>query len=137
MASWHTEQLKWATGLGALMSFYGVVGMIVWLIPNEKLGGSAMTYKIVVISLVLLTLPFALVGGYFLSRRSKKKKEEAEKNAEAKTGDSSATPAKLSTPGTNNDIVQAAEETVQFLKSSNLNSGKDAVYALPWYIVAG
>src|SRR5690606_20480937 len=35
------------------------------------------------------------------------------------------------------ELNQAAEETVQFLKSSNLGAGKDAVYELPWYLVIG
>src|SRR5690606_25847122 len=36
------------------------------------------------------------------------------------------------------DVVSGAEETVQFLKSSNLGTnGKDALYSLPWYLVAG
>ncbi len=134
--------LKFALGLSTMMSFYGIVSLIVYMLPTEKYGYS-MTYKIVVIALILLTLPIALVAGIMVSRRSKKAKaaEEAAKEA-AKEGEApdkaDAEKQKLNKPqGDYSDIGQAAEETVQFLKSSNLGGGKDAVYELPWYLVVG
>lgn len=63
--SWHVNQLKYAFGLGGLMSFYGVVGLIVWLLPPNMVGYQ---YKIVIIALVLLTLPFT--KGNSLSSRA-------------------------------------------------------------------
>ena len=137
MASWHGDQLKFATGIGAMMSFYGVVGMIVWFLPTEKYGYGE-TYKIVTIALVLITLPFALIIGFVISRRSKKKRlaEEAAAKEEGGSNEPSDKP-KTTTPVSNDEITQGIEETVQFLKTSDLSAGKDAVYALPWYIVAG
>ena len=132
--------LGMALGVSTLMTFYGIVSIIVWMLPTEKYGYS-MTYKIVVIALILLTMPIALVGGYMVNRRKKKKEEaeKAEKEAKAeKKDDKSESAQKLNKPaGTYEEISQAAEETVQFLKSSNLGSGKDAVYELPWYLVIG
>ena len=142
--AWHGDQLKYAFGLTGMFSFYGVVLVGVWLL-GDQFGDSNMTYRIVIIAVVLLTLPFALVGGYFASRRGKKaaKAEElATQEAQTAAGqagaEAAAAPAKLAAPtGNYSELTTSAEEAVQFLKSSNLNAGKDAVYALPWYLVAG
>jgi hypothetical protein len=66
------------------MSFYGIVAMIVYLLPGQFVGTQ---YKILIIVLVLLTLPFALLLGFVASRRAKKK--EAKKNEEAGQSSSS------------------------------------------------
>ncbi len=142
MSSWHAQQLKFAFGIGGFMSFYGVVGLLVWL-GGEKLG-LPVNSRIMVIVVLLLTLPFTLLIGYFATRRSKKKEEDAKKEtepkAEEKAGDGSAEQPKLATPtGNYQDLPSGAEEVVKFLQTSNLagTNGKEAVYALPWYIVAG
>ena len=121
------------------MSFYGIVGLIVYMLPAEYASSSQ---KIVVIVLVLLTMPFALLIGYVVSRRAKKK--AAKELAAAGGGEVAVVdgqPAKAAAPTsapTNDDLVKSTEEVIQFLKASNLGeAGKDAVYSLPWYIVAG
>ena len=130
--------IKYALGFSTMMSFYGIVSAIVYFLPTEKYGYS-MTHKIVVIALILLTLPIALVVGIVATR--KKRKEEAAAAAEkeaAATEKTSGEKSNLKKPvGNFDDISQAAEETVQFLKSSNLAGGGDAVYELPWYLVIG
>ncbi len=140
MNSWHVQQLKFAFGIGGFMSFYGIVmGVILF---SDKLGipipGGQ---KVVVIALVLLTIPFALLLGYVTTRRSKKKEEKAKAEAEAKAGEKTETekPAEKSAPTTtdNSDFKQSTEEVVQFLKNSNLAGAGNAVYSLPWYLVAG
>jgi len=140
MASWQIRQLQWAVGLGGIMSFYGIVSFIVWMMP----GSTSTNHRIVIIALILLTLPFVLVIGYLASRRSSKKKEAAEAAKAAKaapTANAAATPgaANLNAPaGSYSDITSGAEEVIQFLKGSNLGAvGKEAAYSLPWYIVAG
>lgn len=142
--SWHGDQLKYAFGLTGMFSFYGVTLVGIWLL-GDRFGDSSMTYRIVIIIIVILTLPVALVGGYLVSRRSKKAAKAAEEAAkaaeEAKSAgqtDAVAAPAKLAAPSGNyGELTTSAEEAVQFLKTSNLGNGKDAVYALPWYLVAG
>ena len=140
MNSWQANQLKYAFGLGGLMSFYGIVSMTVWIF-GSKLGFTGVTDRIVIIVLILLTMPFALVIGYVSSRRAKKKEAAAleaanaanEPNAVAQVAQKTAAPV-----GNFDDLNKSAEEVVQFLKSSNLGEGgKDAVYGLPWYVVAG
>jgi type VI secretion system protein ImpL len=138
MSSFQTNQLKFALGLGGLFSFYGVVGLIVYMIPGGAVG---IRYKIIIIALVLLTLPFALLIGFVASRKKKKKEAKAleAQSPQAAEGAPAAQPQKLATPaGSYAGITSGVEEVVQFLKSSNLGEGgKDAVYSLPWYIVAG
>jgi type VI secretion system IcmF/VasK family protein len=132
--SWYTPDIKSVLGISGLLSFYGIVGMIIWLLPAEQFGYNN-TYKIVTIALILLTMPFVMLAGYFATRR--KKKEEA-KEAQAKEAEAeSSQKSSGKSVGPSDDISKSAEETVQFLKSSNLGSGKDAVYELPWYLVIG
>ena len=137
--SFQLNQLKYAFGLGGMMSFYGIVGLVVYMLPPGA--GGSHQYKIVIIALVLLTLPFALFMMFVSSRRAKKKakKELEAKEAAAETAPAADAPQKLAAPtGSFGDLTSGTEETVQFLKTSDLGSGgKDAVYSLPWYIVAG
>ena len=122
------------------MSFYGVVGLSVWLLGTKL--GYPVTDRIVIVVLILLTMPFALLAGYVSTRRAKKKEAIAKAEAEAKAAEvpsGEVAPEKIAAPiGNYDDLNKSAEETVQFLKNSNLGvNGKDAVYTLPWYIVAG
>lgn len=138
MSSWHTSNLSYAFGLTGMFSFYGVVAVGVWLL-GDKFGYDT-SYRIVIVAIVLLTLPFALIGGYVSARRAKKRQaaEAAAAELEAAGQAEPAAQQNLTTPtGNFEDINQTAEEAVQFLKSSNLGAGKEAVYSLPWYIVAG
>jgi type VI secretion system protein ImpL len=135
--SWQTDQLKYSLGLTGLVSFYGIVMLGVWFLGDRF--SYDMSYRIVTIAIVLLTLPFALVGAYLVSRRGKKQAQAQEAaGQDAEAGAADATPQKLTTPAGNYDeLTTSAEEVVQFLKNSNLGAGKDAVYALPWYLVIG
>ncbi len=135
MSSWHTGQIKYALGIGSLMSFYGIVTFIVMMMPEGSIGRNQ---KVVVIVLLLLTLPFTLLGGYLASRRSKKKaaKEAAANEQAAESAPAAESAKKLSTPqGSYDGLAGSAEEAVQFLKSSNLGEG--GIYSLPWYLVVG
>ena len=143
MNSWHAQQLKFAFGIGGFMSFYGVVGLLTWF-GGQKLG-LPVNSRIMVIVVLLLTLPFMLIIGYVVTRRSRKKEEEAKKEAEEKAtekvvaGDGEK-PQKVAAPtGNYEDLPGGAEEVVKFLQTSNLGGaiGKEAIYALPWYLVAG
>ena len=138
MASWQVNQLKYAFGVSGLMSFYGIVSMATWLV-GDRLGYSY-TQRIVIIVLVLLTLPVALVAGYAAKRRTRKKEaKEAEANVNAEVQPADEKTQKLAAPtGNYDDLSKNSEEVLQFLKTSNLGEGgKEAVYSLPWYVVAG
>lgn len=124
------------------MSFYGIVGFLTYF-GGQKLGLPVNT-RIMVIVVLLLTLPFTLILGWVVSRRSKKKEEAAKKEAEEKTqAKETAAPAeqpqKVAAPkGDYAELPQGIEEVVKYLRSSNLGeAGEDAVYSLPWYLVAG
>jgi len=142
MAFNQLHHLKYAVGLGSMMSFYGIVGLIVYFIPGQFVG---VKYKILIIVLILLTIPFALLLGYVATRKKKKKEEakssKAQETASAATGDARPTAGAQSPAvpaGNYGELNAGVEEVIQFLKTSNLgDGGKDAVYSLPWYIVAG
>jgi type VI secretion system protein ImpL len=138
MSSWATSQLKYALGLGSIMSFYGIVGMIVLMMPEGSLGRNQ---KVIVIVVLVLSMPFTLLTGYIAARRSKKKAEKEKQDVPVTAGTAPVEdqPAKLAAPaGTYSDLASSTEEAVQFLKSSNLgDGGKDAIYSLPWFLIAG
>lgn len=136
--SWHTNKLKSAIGLGGIVSIYGLITLLTFMVPYPRLG--MMQRTIIIVAFVLITLPFVLLIGFVMSRR--KKKKEAADAAAAPPVDAAATNGdapKLSSPaGSYSDLSTGTEEAVQFLKTSNLGTGgRDAVYGLPWYLVAG
>src|ERR1043165_979218 len=139
------SQLKYALGFGTIFSIYGLTSLVVVMLPANTLG---FNYKIALLAVILITLPITLLFGWLIARRGKKKKDAAAAAAaapaatpaasESANGDA-AQPAKLTAPaGSYGDLNSGVEEVVQFLKSSSMGGGsKDAVYSLPWYIVAG
>src|SRR5688500_3416780 len=132
--------LKYIFGLSGIMSFYGFAAFVIYMLPADAQGQH--TYKIVMVSLILLTLPFALIGGFVAARRAKKRERLEREAAEAEAGESAAPAngqAQRAAPVANfDDLTKSTEEAVQFLKTSNLGgNGRDAIYTLPWYLVAG
>ncbi|NNF00953.1 MAG: type VI secretion system membrane subunit TssM [Pyrinomonadaceae bacterium] len=132
------SQLQYAFGLSGMFGFYGVVTVAVYFLGDTF--GASMTYRIAIIAMVLLTLPFALVGSY-VARRRKKKRLAAEAEAEEQEGEveEDGKPEKAAKRvEANQDVDKGAQEVVEFLKGSKLAaSGKESVYSLPWYVVAG
>lgn len=137
--SWHSSQLSYALGLGGIMSFYGAMAVLAYWLPGNVISDNQ---RIIFVAFLLLTLPFALLFSFVRSRRERKRaaaEAAAEPDADAPQPDQAAAPVKAAGPvGTNAEIDSGIQEVVDFLKSSNLGAaGKDAVYSLPWYIVAG
>ncbi len=137
MSSWHTSQLTYALGLGGMLSFYGIVTIIVYMLPASSVG---YTEKIVIIGLVLITLPFVLLFSFFRSRRRKKleaAEAAAQPAAEASEAVAPSAPAAKAV-GSYPETEAGLQEVVQFLRSSKLGSdGKESIYSLPWHLVAG
>lgn len=135
--SWHTDQLKYALGFGGILSFYGIVTMITYLVPLPQLGYYERTA--ILLAFVLITLPFVALFGFIVARRRKKREQAETAAASGSEQSAAAAPVRSTAPaGSYPNLTVGAEEVVQFLKSSNLGSGgRDAVYSLPWYLVAG
>jgi type VI secretion system protein ImpL len=128
------SQLKSYLGLSALVSIYGIASLLV-LYAGPSLGLGLST-QIVIIVLLLLTWPFAILISR-LARRRRARKEAAESSAS--TGSSAGSQrAGTSTPN-HGDISINTEEAVQWLRNTRLGGRKtgDAVYTLPWFVVAG
>ncbi len=131
----HTTQLKYLLGFSSIATLYGVTGLVVWF-AGQYLGWR-LSSRVVMIALILLTVPFTLLAGFLYSRRSAKK-EEQKKAGDAAKADGTEAPDKAVKPvGSNEDVAKGAEEVVSFLKSSDLASTGNALYALPWYLVTG
>lgn len=137
MNSWHANQFKYALGIGGLMSFYGIAGFLTFTVGPRL--GLEMSHQIIVLILLLLTLPFTLIIGYLATRKSSK--EEAAATAESAAAESGeqTSPTKTAPVGSYEGLPAGIEEVVKFLQTSNLagTNSKEAVYALPWYLVTG
>ncbi len=130
--------MRYVLGIGGVMSFYGIAGLAVLL--SGKYLGVRPSMQIVIFVMLLLTLPIALVGGFFVNRKAKKKKKLAEEaKKEEADGDAKPGAEKPAAPSGNYaELSSSGGEVVEFLKGSNLGAaGKEAVYSLPWYLVIG
>jgi len=142
--SWQFQTLKYSSGFAGLMSFYGIVGFItMYVLPQMGIANSRTVQFAIVAGMIVLTLPLALIGLFFSARKAKKARraEEAEAAAAAEGTEAVPAAAKTSAPAAAAmpaGLAEGAEEVVQFLKTSNLGAdGKEAIYSLPWYIIAG
>lgn len=137
MASPQIEQLKYLFGVSGVMSMYGIASMAVWFLgPSVGLGS---TERIVLIALVLLTLPIGLVASAARKRRKEAAADEpaaAPEAAPAKAGRGKIKAVKSNATG---PLDEGAEEAVRWLRGTKLAGARDAdaVYRLPWFVVAG
>ncbi len=135
----HGDQLKSAIGISALVSFYGIASLAIWFLGPQF--GMGYGFQIALIALLLLTFPFVILFNYFRKKRAAKK-EAAAATAQAAPGAAQATPAGNASAAparVHEELSASAEEAVQWLKNSRLGdkNAKNAVYALPWYLIAG
>ncbi len=142
MNNWQFQTLKYSSGFAGLMSFYGVVGFVtLYVLPQMGITNSRWVQFGIVAAVILITLPLTLIIGFVSARKNKKKRLAEEAAAE---GTDAAAPIAAKTSGAPAAAVmpaglaEGAEEVIQFLKTSNLGAeGKEAIYSLPWYIIAG
>ncbi|HYE65281.1 MAG TPA: type VI secretion system membrane subunit TssM, partial [Pyrinomonadaceae bacterium] len=132
----HGDQLKYALGIGGLVSLYGIASLAVWFLgPSLGLG---ITEQIIIIALILLTWPLVILINHFRRKRAARRAEAPAPGAEAKRSveqaKAAAAPARVY-----EELMRNTEEAVQWLRSTRLGGAKsgDAVYALPWFLVAG
>ncbi|HEX8098395.1 MAG TPA: type VI secretion system membrane subunit TssM, partial [Pyrinomonadaceae bacterium] len=128
-------------GISALISFYGIASLAVWFLgPQFGLGYAE---QIIIIALILLTWPFIILFNYYRKKRAAAA-EQAVGEAPPATGADAGPPKKgkgSSAPArVYEELSGGAEEAVQWLRSSLLGGkkrSKDAVYALPWFLISG
>ena len=133
--SYHWDNLRSTMGLSMLVSFYGIVSLLVWIVgPSLGLGGE--TERVIIIALILLTWPIAILVGSYRKRRAARQ-SVATASIDAQSASQVAGPQPAGR--TYDDLARGAEETVRWLRGSKLGAPRlgDAVYRLPWYIVAG
>src|SRR6266851_2346135 len=128
-------QLKSILGISALVSFYGIASLlVVFLGPSI---GLSFAWEIIIIALLLLTWPFAVLINHMRKRRAEKQNVPqtvaADHTAAPKAAKGGSAPKRVY-----DELTRGAEEAVQWLRT-RLSGSKshDALYALPWYIVAG
>jgi type VI secretion system protein ImpL len=133
------SQLSYLLGISAYVSLYGIACLLVWFIGSSL--GFGVSAQIIIIALILLTLPFAILINHYRKKRALKKEAAAAAQASAGTVDAAAAEkAPAAAPKrVYDELLRAAEEAVQWLRSTPLGSARasEAVYALPWFVVAG
>src|SRR5690348_7531609 len=97
------SQLKYALGFGTIFTVYGLTSLVVVMMPANSLG---FNYKIALLAVIVITLPFTLLFGWLIARRGKKKKEA---KAAAAAGTAPSTPAVAE--AANGDAAQPAKLT--------------------------
>lgn len=136
--------------LRSVLSYTGLFSMcgiacilVVYLGPQYGVGPA---YQIIMVGLILLTLPFVLLAGAWSRRREKRKEAAAAAGDEGESKKGKRTRGKEKEPvapaRAYEDLTRGAEEAVQWLRNTKLGAvddaaAADAVYALPWFIVAG
>src|SRR5262245_52132896 len=130
------SQLKSYLGLSALVSLYGIASLaVLYLGPSIGLG---LTEQIVIIVLILLTWPFAILISHF-ARKRRERRNTAESGRAGSTPTRGG-PIRESGPvGNYEELSRSTEETVRWLRGTRIGTGKsgDAIYRLPWFVVAG
>ncbi|HVF87362.1 MAG TPA: type VI secretion protein IcmF/TssM N-terminal domain-containing protein, partial [Pyrinomonadaceae bacterium] len=135
--SWQTDRIKFLLGVSGLVSLYGISLLAIGFL-GTTLG---VTTQIVLIALVLLTIPFAFLIAYYRKKRGAQAAAPVAPAAQSQTPIPQKQKATQLPPvtGTYEEITRGAEEAVQWLRGTKL-SGKQAdtaVYALPWFMLAG
>ncbi len=111
----------------ALITLTGIALLMVLLLSDE-IGIT----QIILIALILLCWPVGILINYLLKNRAAK--------AEAAPPDAAPKASGALTPTREyEELSRSAEEAVQFLRSNNLGNREvsDALYGLPWYLLAG
>lgn len=129
------NELKSALLIAALVALYAVAAVCVWFfVPALGVGAAG---RVVLVTLILLTWPLAVLFKHYRTSRAAKGGGAA---PAGKDRNGSRRPAQLPPPaGTYEELTGGAEEVAQWLRGSELGGGRgaDAVYALPWFVIAG
>src|SRR5262245_25701600 len=67
----HRSQLATALGITGLVSFYGIMSLLIWFLGPSI--GLDIYWQIILIALLLLTWPFAVLINHFRKRRAARK----------------------------------------------------------------
>lgn len=126
------DQIKSALGISAIVSFYGIASIAVYFLGPSL--GLSLAWQVAIIGLILLTLPFTLLLNRLRARRARKQENAANESIASDENKSGGPPKRIY-----EDLSRVTEEAVQWLRSSLLGgtNSKSAVYALPWFVVAG
>ena len=111
----------------ALITLTGIALLMVLLLSDE-IGIT----QIILIALILLCWPVGILINYLLKNRAAKAAAAPSEAAPKASG-------ALTPTREYEELSRSAEEAAQFLRSSNLGNREvsDALYGLPWYVLAG
>jgi type VI secretion system protein ImpL len=130
----HKEQLRHALHITLYVSLYSIACLMVFFLG--PLIGITLPYQIVLVVLILLTWPFAIALNHYRNRRVSQKTATAQNSRPAKSDKEAGINAPVRVY---EELTRGAEEAVQWLRSTKLaaNRSGDAIYKLPWFLVAG
>lgn len=125
-----SQHLSRALQIILYVLLYSIVCLMVLFLG--ALIGITLPYRIVLVVLILLTLPFAMAVNHYRNRQAASKAA----TRPAKSGKSASVSAPVRVY---DELTRGAEEVVQWLRSTKLAASKsgDPIYKLPWFLVAG
>jgi type VI secretion system protein ImpL len=128
------EQLRRTLHITLYVLLYSVACLLVLFLGAFI--GISMPYQLVLVLLILLTLPFAMAVNYYRNRRMAQKTSTAQNSRSAKGSNRAGINAPVRVY---DELTRGAEEVVQWLRSTKLAADRsgDAIYKLPWFLVAG
>jgi type VI secretion system protein ImpL len=111
----------------ALVTLTGI-SMLLVLFLSDEIG----ILQIALIALILLCWPVGILINHLLKNRQPKEDDAAAVEAPKTSG-------QLAPSRDYEELSRSAEEAAQFLRTSNLGNRNvsDALYGLPWYVLAG
>jgi type VI secretion system protein ImpL len=126
-----TDQIKMALGMTGVVSFYGISSLLVWL--AGPVYGLSLTAQLLITTLLVLSIPVIIFLFYIRSKR------RTERTSEPTQETPKPTEVKAVSVKVSDDLARGAEETVQWLRNSQLGSRRsvEAIYSLPWFLIAG
>lgn len=138
------SELRSVVGMAGVVSLCGIASLLVLYLGPQY--GFGMAYQLIFIGLILLTLPFVLLINAWRDRRQRRRDAASgEPPADAPKGKRKSGKQPDQPTRTYEDLTNGAAEAVQWLRGTKLGTeataaaseAGDAVYALPWFLVAG
>src|SRR5437667_3546667 len=129
------KQIIWALVIAGLVFLTGIVILLIWFLSPPSI---ELPVKILITAFLLILWPVGILIVYYATRRKGAPAASSAGNSgQAAAGNGAV---QLGTPaGKYEDLSRGAEEAVQWLRGTKLgnSNGGEAVFALPWYLVAG
>jgi len=129
------KQIIAALVIAGLVLLTGIVILLVWFLSPSSV---ELPVKVLITAFLLILWPIGILIVYYSRRRKSAQTASPAGNSDPVSAGNGTSQFGAPT-GTYQELSRGAEEAVQWLRGTKLgnSSGGEAVFALPWYVVAG